>query len=790
MTEPSRSAAAVVAAALVGGWAVGVTVGWQGLGWLVDQALVVYAGTRPGWVWPAVSLVNAALVAVPATLLALVPRSAAVRATGRAWCAGASALGLFGALRAVPAAEAELHLALLALAAVGLALAWRRRPSPGYRPAAEPVLLAVAAGLLVLLPWLWAGALGGALETVLAVAVAGAVGWFAATVLDGGFWRRFAGSRPRLLLVGGPVAGVALLLVAAGTGGSGAQLPLLLVLPPLGVAAAALSPVGWPPARGAVWYGDAADWSPPAAWWPVGLLVGLAAVGPLGFVDPEEVSLLLTPTRDVPFWTAVATGCGLLLALLLGGAYALLPPGPGRRGWRRWLAVGAAGAVAIAGAAVYLGPGQPGLHGDRLFVVMADQTDLSGLPTGTGQAGRDARAREVYRRLVAHAEADQADLRADLDRRGLSYTPYYLVNGVEVAAGPAVRAWLSGREDVDRVLRTQRLRPLPAPGSPLGATPGLAPDNPEWNIAMVRADRVWGELGVTGEGIVVGTADSGVDGEHPALAGGFRGGGDSWLDPWNGTTVPTDRNGHGTHTLGSAVGAGGIGVAPGAEWTGCVNLDRGLGNPARYLDCLQFMLAPYPAGGDPWRDGRPERAPHVLTNSWGCPPIEGCDDRVLRPATAALWAAGIYPVVAAGNAGPFCGTIQDPPAPYPDVLTVGAVDRDERVAFFSSRGPVAGAGKPDLVAPGEGVVSAMPGGGYAALDGTSMATPHVAGVVALMWSAAPALIGDLATTTRLLRETARPVTVDDPTCGGAEALVGAGLVDAHAAVLAARAAAE
>jgi subtilisin family serine protease len=120
------------------------------------------------------------------------------------------------------------------------------------------------------------------------------------------------------------------------------------------------------------------------------------------------------------------------------------------------------------------------------------------------------------------------------------------------------------------------------------------------------------------------------------------------------------------------------------------------------------------------------------------------------------------------------------------VLTVGAVDRDERLAVFSSRGPVPGGGKPDLVAPGAGVVSAMPGGGYATLDGTSMATPHVAGVVALMWSAQPALIGDVDTTGRLLRETARPVEIDDePACGGGAALVGAGLVDAHAAVTAA-----
>src|SRR5262249_53236917 len=159
---------------------------------------------------------------------------------------------------------------------------------------------------------------------------------------------------------------------------------------------------------------------------------------------------------------------------------------------------------------------------------------------------------------------------------------------------------------------------------------------------------VWA-TGDTGRGVVVGSSDSGVDGSHPALAGTFRGGDDSWYDPWNGSATPVDHNGHGTHTAGTAAGARGIGVAPGATWIACVNLDRDLANPAYYLDCLQFMLAPFPRGGDPLRDGRPDRAADVLTNSWGCTAIEGCDSGALRAAVAALTTAGIYVVVAAGN---------------------------------------------------------------------------------------------------------------------------------------------
>ena len=126
--------------------------------------------------------------------------------------------------------------------------------------------------------------------------------------------------------------------------------------------------------------------------------------------------------------------------------------------------------------------------------------------------------------------------------------------------------------------------------------------------------------------------------------------------------------------------AAGSGWRPGAQWIGCVDLARNLGNPAYYLDCLQFMLAPFPYGGDPLRDGRPDRGADVLTNSWGCPGIEGCDRDALLPAIDALTAAGVFVVAAAGNTGPRCGSITDPPAPYPDTITVGAVDaqRDGR----------------------------------------------------------------------------------------------------------------
>jgi subtilisin family serine protease len=177
---------------------------------------------------------------------------------------------------------------------------------------------------------------------------------------------------------------------------------------------------------------------------------------------------------------------------------------------------------------------------------------------------------------------------------------------------------------------------------------------------------------------------------------------------------------------------------------------------------MQFMLAPFPHGGDPLKDGDPSRAADVLNNSWGCPSLEGCDAESLRPAADALHAAGIFMVASAGNDGPVCSTLDNPPALYDSVFSVGAVDQGGNVAPFSSRGPVTIDGsnriKPDVSAPGVDVVSSLPNGTYGPESGTSMAGPHLVGVVALMWSAAPSLIGNIDRTDQILIQTATPYT--------------------------------
>src|SRR5207237_2705874 len=208
----------------------------------------------------------------------------------------------------------------------------------------------------------------------------------------------------------------------------------------------------------------------------------------------------------------------------------------------------------------------------------------------------------------------------------------------------------------------------------------------------------------------------------------------------NDSPEPCDDFFHGSHTIGTAIGDDGgtnqIGMAPGAKWIGCRNMDQGDGTPARYIECMEFFLAPYPLGCTP-NEGDPTKAPDITTNSWGCPPSEGCSVDSLQAAVEAQAAAGIQMVVAAGNAGPNCSTVQDPPSFYEASYTVGALNTGtDTIASFSSRGRVTIDGsnriKRDITAPGTNTRSSYntSDNAYASLSGTSIATPHIAGAMA------------------------------------------------------------
>jgi uncharacterized repeat protein (TIGR01451 family) len=443
----------------------------------------------------------------------------------------------------------------------------------------------------------------------------------------------------------------------------------------------------------------------------------------------------------------------------------------------------------------------------EFLVVLAEQADLSAV---VARSTREARLRSIYDTLREVALRSQAPLRAELDAAGVEYRPFYIVNMLVVKGDRTLVARLAARPDVARIAANPHVRQLQilrryAPQNDEGDLQGI-----EWNVVRVNADDVWA-LGYTGQFIVVAGQDTGYEWDHPALVRQYRGYDGftathdyNWHDAihtnahgYNVCGVdspePCDDYGHGTHTLGTIVGEDGagnrIGVAPGARWIGCRNMDNGWGTPATYAECFEFFLAPYPIGGDPFTDGRPDLAPHVINNSWTCPPREECEWDTLQLVVEAVRAAGIVVVVSAGNSGPGCNTVQEPPAIYDAAFSVGATERSDDVASFSSRGPVtvdgSGRPKPDVVAPGVEVRSSIPGGGYGLKQGTSMAAPHVAGTVALLWSAAPDLIGDVGATEQIIAQTARPRV--DTRCGGEPGghpnnVYGWGIVDALAAV--------
>ncbi|MBI3162793.1 MAG: S8 family serine peptidase [Chloroflexi bacterium] len=611
------------------------------------------------------------------------------------------------------------------------------------------------------------GSFGSPGDAFLSLLASLAFGFFAALLME---------SSTGNLFLDGLGIGAVLALLASAIGYDGSQLLLLAILPSFAFAVAAVMPSKFATAAA----------------------VSLLAFAGLALFDPTELTIVLGDVAGVAVKAGsyailigwVTSVVALILRFATGsGSSAALSRSKGSATKR---AVGWAGAVAtwmfVIG--VFFLLGNPGNYGDRLFVILKGQVDLSDIED---IEDRETRLTAAYEQLTTHANTTQADLRRFLDRAGVEYTPYYLENAMEVRGGLLVRMYLTTHPEVDRVIPSPRLRAVPD-DSP---SPGFFTEidgAPQWNITMIGADKVWDEFDARGKGIIVGQSDSGVDGTHPAINEQYRGfnkGDDyNWFDPWDGTTSPNDEGGHGTHTMGTILGRDGIGVAPEAQWIGCANLDRNLANPALYLDCMQFMLAPFPHGGDPFTDGDPTKAAHVMNNSWGCPSIEGCDANALKQAADNLRHAGIFVVVSTGNDGPECSTVEAPLSLYDSVFSVGAIDRFGNMADFSSRGPVTADGsgrtKPDIVAPGVDILSSLPEGTYGENRGTSMAGPHLVGAVALIWSAQPNLIGDIGATEQLIIDTAKPYTGDTSVgCFSGDSpsnAYGYGIVDVYEAV--------
>ena len=401
---------------------------------------------------------------------------------------------------------------------------------------------------------------------------------------------------------------------------------------------------------------------------------------------------------------------------------------------------------------------------------------------------------QVVSTLQNTARTSQVDLLvdlADLKEQGVvaGWTSHWLSNMVIVRADVATVRQLAARADVEQAevdLVVELIEPVEinhdAPSS-RSVVEGV--DN-------IEADRVWYELGVFGEGALVGCMDTGVMGSHVAFTdrwqGNFAPTSEAWLDLLGGNPTPSDGYGHGTHVMGTICGASSdtIGVAPGARWLASNPIDQGVGSEFDndVIAALEWFMNP---DGDIFTT---DDVPDVVQNSWrinegfGYDYID-CDSRWWT-AIDNCEAAGCVLTWSAGNEGSGSTTIGSPAdrasGPY-NCFSVGSTLRypPYTISSFSSRGPSgcggADATKPEICAPGSDIYSAYNNGGYTTMSGTSMAGPHIAGVVGLMRSANPDV--DVTTIKQIIMDTATDLgsTGEDNTYGW-------GFVNAYEAVLA------
>ncbi len=376
--------------------------------------------------------------------------------------------------------------------------------------------------------------------------------------------------------------------------------------------------------------------------------------------------------------------------------------------------------------------------GERLPIIVTfqDQADLSPIKAAT----RAEQLEQVVTTLQQTARTTQGPIHALLQEQRLTretsaITFFWIFNGLSMTASAQAIAEIAARPEVASITLEET---IPAPPELIRATGEPSLSASEWNLTLINAPALWA-LGFHGEGIVVANMDTGVSGSHPDLVAQWRGGTNSWFDPYGQhPTTPADLNGHGTATMGVMVGrdAGGtnIGVAPLAQWIAVkIFDDQDRATTTAIHQGFQWLLDP---DGDP---STPD-APHIVNNSWS---ILNTDcDLGFQLDLQALRAAGIVAIFSAGNSGPNEATSVSP-ANNPEGFAAGATDELDQIYLYSARGPSA-CGEletlyPEMVAPGVAVRTADLYGTYQTANGTSLAAPHVAGALALLLGAFPDL---------------------------------------------------
>jgi serine protease AprX len=365
-----------------------------------------------------------------------------------------------------------------------------------------------------------------------------------------------------------------------------------------------------------------------------------------------------------------------------------------------------------------------------VIVTLADQVD----PASFQGPGKGLLRAAMVQALHANAAATQGPVRQLLEEQGVTgVVSLWATNAVAARVPPGLVHALAALPGVASVKFDAT---LDAPWTTV-ATASV----PEWNLDAIRAPELWA-LGHTGVGVVIASMDTGVDANHPDLAARWRAGSGGWFDPNGEHASPHDSDGHGTQTLGLALGGAAsgspIGVAPGAQWIAAkIFNDSGTASLSAIHQGFQWLLDP---------DGNPasDDAPDVVNNSWNFPStIDQCYTE-FEPDIQLLEAAGIAVVFSGGNQGPDASSSVSP-ANNAGALATGAVDGALAVADFSSRGPGAcdGGIYPQLVAPGVDVITAdLTFGGtfpdsYISAAGVSFAAPHTTGAIALLLGAFP-----------------------------------------------------
>ncbi|RAO39010.1 C5a peptidase [Micromonospora saelicesensis] len=416
------------------------------------------------------------------------------------------------------------------------------------------------------------------------------------------------------------------------------------------------------------------------------------------------------------------------------------------------------------------------------WIRFKDRADLSKASAIKDWSKRGTAVADALRKTAA---ASQGKIRADLDSSGTKYQTFWATNAIKVNSGSLAMAQkFAGHSEVEGLYAPVAYKvPETTKGTDEKTVNAL-----EWGIANINADDVWSQYGVKGEGITVANIDTGVQFNHPALVNSYRGNnGDgtfdhnyNWFNAANATgacaTAPCDGDGHGTHTMGTMAGSDGanqIGVAPGVKWiaaNGCCPSDAAL------VESGQWMLEPLDLNG---QNADASKRPNIINNSWGT--RDPSNEPFMEDVTNAWAASGIFGTWSNGNSGPACQTSGSPGSLVSNYST-GAYDSNNNVAGFSSRGAGQnGEIKPNISAPGVNVRSSIPGNAYGSISGTSMAAPHLAGAIALLYSAAPSLVGDVNATRALLNGAA--IDKADDQCGGTAAdnnVYGEGRLDALA----------